>query len=81
MSLETPLWKTASSRVEQRISWFFPTCGSKRGVLLDLRGGPQGTAHVASGKSSLHMSCKGPLEIPVQSVPGPRSSSGAEAET
>ena len=36
---------------------------------------------MASGKSSLHASCEGPLRIPLQSVPGPRSSSGAEART
>ena len=34
---------------------------------------------VASGKSSLCESYKGPLWIPLQSVPGPRSSSEAEA--
>ena len=32
-------------------------------------------------KSSVHASCKGPVRIPLQSVPGPRSSSGAEAGT
>ena len=36
--------------------------------------GPQGPARVASGKSSLHASCEGPLSIPLQSLPGPMSS-------
>ena len=38
-------------------------------------------AHVASGKSSHHASCEGLLRIPLQLVPGPRSSSGAQAGT
>ena len=42
------------------------------GVPLKLRWGPQGPARVASGKSS-------PIEIPLQLVPGPSSSSGVEA--
>ena len=50
-------------------------------VPLELRRGPQGPARVASGKASLHVSCEGPLGIPLQSVPGPKSSSGAEART
>ena len=33
---------------------------------------------VASGKSSLHACCEGPLRIPFQAVLGPKSSSGAE---
>ena len=36
------------------------------GVPLELRRGPQGPAHVASEKSSLHASCEGPLGIPLQ---------------
>ena len=44
-----------------------------RQVPLELRWGPQGPAHVASGKASRHASCKGPLGIPLQSVPGPNS--------
>ena len=50
-------------------------------VLLQLRWGPQGPVRVSSGKASLHASHKGPLRIPLQSVPGPKSSSGAEART
>ena len=34
---------------------------------------------MASGKASLHASCEGPLGIPLQLMPGPKSSSGAEA--
>ena len=50
-------------------------------VPLELRQGTQGPTCVASGKSSLHASCEGPLGIPRQSLPGPRSSSGVEART
>ena len=50
-------------------------------VPLELRQGTQGPTCVASGKSSLHASCEGPLGISLQSVPGPRSSSGAEVRT
>ena len=50
-------------------------------VPLGLRQGPQGPVCIASGNSSLHASCEGRLGIPLQSVPGPRSSSGAEATT
>ena len=76
-----PQWKRASSHTEGRISWFFLSCGRKLGVPLELRRGPQGPARVASGKSSLHASCEGPLKIPLQSVPGLKSSSEAEAGT
>ena len=48
---------------------------------LELRLGPQGTAGMAAGKTSLHTSCEGPLGIPVQSVSGPRYSSGTAART
>ena len=73
ISFVTPQWKRASSRVEGRISWFFSSCGSKHGVSLELRWRPQRPTRVASGKSSLHVSCEGPLRIPLQSVPRPRS--------
>ena len=36
---------------------------------------------VASGKSSLHVNCEGPLGIPLQSLLRPRSSSGVETRT
>ena len=41
---------------------------------LELRQGPQGPARVASGKISLHARFNGPLGIPLQSVPGHKSS-------
>ena len=50
-------------------------------VLLELRRRPQGPTRVASGKASLHESCERPLGIPLQSVPGPKSSSGDKAGT
>ena len=80
-SLKMPQWKRASSRVEGRISWFFSSCNSKRGVPLELQQGPHGPTRGASGKSSLHMSREGPLGIPLQSLPGLRFSSGVEART
>ena len=43
--------------------------------------GTSGTRWLASGKSSLRASCEGPLGIPLQSLPGPRSSFGIEART
>ena len=81
ISLETIQRKWASSRFEGRISWFFSRCSRKLGVPLKLRLGHQGPAQVASGKSSLHESCDGPLGIPLQSVQGPRSSSRLDAGT
>ena len=81
INLETPQQKRASSRVEARISWFSLSCGRKCGVPLELRQGPQVTTCVASGIFSLHAICECPLRITLESVPGPRSSSGAEAQT
>ena len=81
ISVETPQPKRATSCVEEKISWFFSISGMKLGVPLELGQGPQGTIHVASGKSSLHASCEGPLGIPLQSVLGLRSTSGFEAGT
>ena len=67
---------------EGGISWFFPSCSRRFAILLQLFCGTQGVSHVASGKLNLHVSCEGPLGIlPLQSVQGPRSSSGAEART
>ena len=76
-----PQQERASSRIEGRISWFFSSCTRKLGVPLELLLGLQGPALVASGRSSLQASCEGPLGIPLQSVPGPRSSSGVEVES
>ena len=57
--LETPQWKRASSRIEERISWIFLSCSGKLGIPLELRQGNQGPARIASGKSSLHASWMG----------------------
>ena len=73
--------KTAQSHVKGRISWYFSSCDRKLSVPLELRRGPEGPACVASGKSSLHASCEGPLGIPLQSVLGSMSLSGVEAGT
>ena len=48
------------------------------GVPLELRQGPQGTSHVASGKSDLLSSCEGHLGIPVESLQVNRASSRVE---
>ena len=74
---KTPQMKK-SARFEWRISWFF---SSDSGIPLELRWGPQGPTHGASGRSSLHASHEESLRIPLQSLPGPRSSSGVEAGT
>ena len=42
---------------------FFSSCGRKLGVPLKLQWRPHGPAHVASGKSSLHVSSEGPLNF------------------
>ena len=69
------------SRKGTHLAWFFSSCGRKLGVPLKLRWGTQGPASVASGNSSLHVSWEGTLGIPLQLLPGLRSSSGDEAAT
>ena len=44
----------------------FLCCIMKLWVSLEFQGGPQGTSHVASGKSDLLSSFKGNLEIPLE---------------
>ena len=73
--------KRALSRTEERIYWFFLGCGRILRVPLELRLVSQGPTRVASGKSSLHASCQGPLGIPFQLVLRPRYSSDGEART
>ena len=70
-----------SCREDRGFSWFFSSCSRRFGILLQLFRGTQGVSHVASGKLILHVSCDGPLGVPLPSVQGPRSSSGAEART
>ena len=41
------------------ISWFVLNCGGWLGIPLQVPRGTQGASRVASGKSSLHSSCKG----------------------
>ena len=81
ISPKTLLQKKASSHVERRIFWFYSSCGRKLGVSLELQQGNQEPACIASGNSSLHVSCEELLRIPLQSVPGSRFSSGIEAGT
>ena len=79
--LETPEWKRALSLIEGRTACFFWSCSRKLGVPLELRPVPQGTARIASGKSSVHASCEGLLVIPLQSLLGLLYSSGVDART
>ena len=81
ISLEMPQQKRASSRFERRISWFFSSGGSNLGVPVELQWGPQGSACVASGKASLNANCEGSLEILLQAVQWPISSSRVKAGT
>ena len=80
ISLKMPQWKKASSRIEERISDFlelrWETWGSSRVMT-----GISGTCSCCLRKVPSHASCEGPLRIPLQSVLGPMSSSGAEART
>ena len=78
ISLKMPQWKRASASFEGKISWFFSCCGK---VPLELPRGPQEPTRGTSGRFSLHASHEGPLGIPLQSLPGPRSSSAVEAGT
>ena len=80
ISLEMLQWKGASSRLEGRISWGFSSCGGTLGFLSSCHVDLKPTC-VASGKSSLHLSCEGPLGIPLHSVQGHRASSRVEART
>ena len=73
--------KEATSCVEGRLSWVVSSCSRKLGVPLELRRGPQGPTHVASGTLSLHSSCEGPLGTPLPAVQAHRESSRVEAGT
>ena len=68
VSLETLLWKRASSHVEGRISGLFMGCGGKRGVPLEFQWVSQVPAPVASKKSGLFSSCQGPVGTPLGSL-------------
>ena len=63
----------------------FPGCSQvvavKSGFPLSYDGDFRDPAYVASGMSSLHASCQGPLGIPFQLVLRPRYSSDGEART
>jgi len=70
ISLEMLQRERASSRVEGRIPWFSLRLGVKFGVPLELRRGPQGPAHITSGKSGLILSCDRHHGIPRKSLQG-----------
>ena len=76
--LEKPQRKWASSRQEGRSSWIISSCGrclsSYDGDLRDPLWWPQ--------ERSVSMRvARGPLGIPLQSVPGPKTSCGVEVRT
>ena len=62
ISLKTLQQEGASSNDDGGTSWFFSCCGG----ILKLGRGTQGASRIASGKSSLHSSCEGELEISLQ---------------
>ena len=64
--LEPLQWNQASSRIEGLIPCCFSRCSGKLWFSLEMRWGPQGTSHFASGKSDLLSSLKGNLEIPLE---------------
>ena len=80
VSVQTLLWKSASSRIEGIISWFFSSCGGKRGVPLELQRGSQGLVRVASDNSGLFSSYEGPVGIPLESLLVNRSVSRVHSE-
>ena len=77
ISLETPQQKWASSHLEGRTSWIFSSCGwcsNYDGDLRDPLWWPQ--------ESPVPMRvARGPLGIPVPSMPGPKSMCGVGAGT
>ena len=81
ISLETPHWKWASSRLEGRTSWSFSSCGR----CSRLRREPQGPALVDSGNASPHASCsgasRGSLGFPLPSILGPKTLCGVSVGT
>ena len=77
ISLETPQRKWALSRLEGEPPGFFRVAAGA----LDLRWGPQGHDLVASGKASPMRVARGPLGIPLTSMPGPKTLCGVGART
>ena len=77
ISLETPQRERASSRLEGKPPGFSRVASGA----LDLRRGHQGPALVASGKAIPHGVPRGPLGIPLPSMPGPKILCGEGAGT
>ena len=59
--------KTASSLIDGGISWIFSSCGGRLGIPLQVPRGSQGASCVASGKSSLYLSCEMECRIALES--------------
>ena len=77
ISLETPQWKWASSRLEGRTSWIFSSCGRCSQHTT-------GTSRTRSGglrKGQSPCELLGGLGIPLPSMPGPKTLCGVSAET
>ena len=72
--------KRASSRVDGEISWFVSSCGLRLGVPLQVPQGDQGASRVASGKYSIHLSCKGESRSALESRQGNQASIRMEGE-
>ena len=77
--LERLLWKRAPSRVEEKILWFFSSCGGMLGVPLELRWELQGPTCVTSEKSGLYSSCEWHVGIPLVLLPVNRAVSSIQS--
>ena len=77
ISLETPQRKWASSPLMGEHPGFSRVAAGA----LDLRWGPQGPTLVASGKAVPMRVARGPLRIPLPSMPGPKTLCGVGAGT
>ena len=66
IALESLQENRALSCIWRENSWCFLRCSRKLWAPLELRRGPQGASHVASGKSGLLSSCEGFLRMPLE---------------
>ena len=78
ISLETPQRKWASSRMEGRTSWIFLELHQ---VLLSYDGDPSDPLWWPQERPVPMRVARGPLEIPLPSIPGPKTLCGVVAGT